>query len=409
MSTPHIYRYHAVSTQENQRFYGWIFAHTSKEIIAYLKKFELIPLRIYQIPHWLFLLIIWFQRLDPRQRVNRRFKYQLSRQFYDLLSAHFDITTIVHSLIHTLRRLDLKLKLQKVLFDLLRGYSLADSLAYHTNIFNQTEIYLIRHAEEQSALTETFGNLQAFFAESLGARNTLILWVIPLIGSITLIVLVCNYIANHYLPLYEYDIWLQAKSFPAIAQTYMAFFSGSLLVNSFIGFGMLVCAYYVIKLLGKFKWLHMRYEIILSHIPIIREQIRLNNLVQFTSALGLSLQAKIPLHHSLQQAAHTLTNPIYQQQLQQLAAAVAEGFDIVEEISKCKLFSLADLFLLKTALKSAATQANIIQITQFAKINFQMRRMVVNNLIRFSLLVLLFGLIGFTLLVIYKVIYISHL
>lgn len=376
---------------------GVIVAPSSREVIRYLHEFSITPLQIKKSTWLVSRVREGYLKFISMFRNKNRLKYQIYGQIGGLLDANYTLNKIILSLTYSVKQADLKFLLNKILVDVESGFSLSFAFKRHmSHIISNMENKLIEHGEKVANLDVVFMGLKSHYGGQLTSRGKMILWLIPLMGSLFATVLTINGIVAFYGPYYEREFYLLRMILPASADLLFTIFKGNLAVNVALGFVLFVLASYALKLIVKFPKIKQYVDYGILKVPYVSEIIRLKALVQFITGFGLSIKSHIPLQEALKDAVGLIKQYKYRRELDDVIVSVFDGLDVSAELARCSLFKNQDLVLISTAIQSGNLKKDIESLLTFAHIKLKFLNLIISNLIRVSMILLMAFLIVLT-------------
>ena len=233
-------------------------------------------------------------------------------------------------------------KFKEILSDIIKnlenGWSLADSLAIHRNVFGDFFINLVRIGEINGTLDENLEHIYLQLRKSYDLKNkirtAMIYPVLVLVLAFILIIIVLTFVFPRILVLFKtFDIELPLPtrifiSISGFLQNYGIFLLIFLLILIFISL-----------FLSKFRKVKLVFHKLILNLPLVGRITKNINLAHLSRNLGTLFKGGIPVIETLDITAQTLDNLIYQNQLKKISEAVQEGRQIAIYLKdKPKLF-----------------------------------------------------------------------
>ncbi|MCZ2845756.1 MAG: type II secretion system F family protein [Candidatus Bathyarchaeota archaeon] len=230
-------------------------------------------------------------------------------------------------------------KLKRVLDDALKsidnGQSLAESLSYHSRIFNNFYINMIRIGEESGTLKENLEHLASQLEKNRDIRQRVKgAMLYPLIVFTTLILLSLGlifFVLPKILPVFKA---LQVQ-LPLTTRILIRFTDITQNYGLYIFFGIVVIVI-ILFLMSRKKQVKFLIQKINFKIPIMGRILQDVNLAHFSRTLGTLLTSGLPVIRALEITRDTLGNLIYQKETEGMTEAIKQGKTISDYLGPKK-------------------------------------------------------------------------
>ncbi len=312
--------------------------------------------------------------LDIVQSINEWFTSQMKVSlqdkliFFQLLSATHNAGITLQESLSLIGEQTQHKRLRSVIFHLRslieEGYSFAESLQYHSDIFDKTIYTIIEAGEKSGKLDEVLNQLvEQYERMSLIRKKVSGMLVYPVMVVIVMVLAAVVVLIQVVPQLME--IFKDVSSLPIPTQILIA--SSELLQKQWV-----LISFFVMTLIGGFLyWKQTRtggkmWTRFVLHIPVIKDIYRGMILSRFSRMFGFLITAGVPIIEVLKLTAKATNNPLYEEKILLSADDLSRGISIAENISDAE-YMFPNMFVKMVAIgeKSASTSEIMIKIALY--------------------------------------------
>lgn len=308
-----------------------------------------------------------------RHRINHKEICALLTQLATLLKATIPLNQSLHLLWQYCENLALYRWLKWIINDIENGYSFSQALSQHQSYFTAQEQQLIKAGEMTGQLVDVCQQIALQRQQQLRLQQKmqkiLLYPMVVLLLSLSLTLLLLWFIVPQFAQMYgeQAELPLFTQLLLAVSHYLQQYGLISLLLILLLG----ALAHNVLK---SSLWFYHKKMIFLSSIPLLNHLLSLVRTVNFCHALGLMLQAGIPIQQALQsflplsinttsKQIVTQKDPVLVNEVQHILQSLQQGYCFSESINE-GFFPQQALKMLQIGEKSGKLVFMLQQITQ---------------------------------------------
>jgi type IV pilus assembly protein PilC len=328
------------------------------------------------------------------------FSNKSKEQFYSELSV------LLNSGVNLKRALDLISEMQKkgtdkqlideISVKIVAGSSLSEALAENPS-FTPYEYRAVKIGEQTGKLPKITEDLREYFNRKSELKRQLITSLsYPIIVLITAC-LVVFFMLKYVVPMFV-DIFKQNKvELPWLTQMIVSL-SNFIADNGFIVLLLLVGLIIGIKSISKKQWYYKFIGQLQLKIPVFGNYIRKIYLIQFTQAMALLTNAKIPVVNGIHLVSNMIKFYPLEHSLHAIEKDIIQGEKLNESFKKHSLYDKKMIALLKVAEETNQTEYIFKKLYDQYSVEIKYQGQIISNVLNF-LLTLVVGIIVGTILI----------
>lgn len=279
-----------------------------------------------------------------------------------LLMAGITIKEALTLIIESLKKINDKELVQKILDKVINGKSFSQSLS-ESKIFTEYEYYSIKIGEETGTVSKVCKDLKLFFERKNDQKRIIIaaLTYPSIVLSTAFFVII--FMLGYVVPMFE-DIFKQNKmELPYITQVIVKL---SAITKTYGLFILLTFALILICLnfFKKNKKLQSFLNYNILKIPILGSFILKVYIAQFTQAITLLTTAKVPILNSIQMVKRMIQFIPLQDALEKVEANILQGKNLSDSLKMNKLFDNRMISFVKVAEETNQTENVFKQLSE---------------------------------------------
>jgi type IV pilus assembly protein PilC len=309
---------------------GEMTANSREDVIAYLRKQNIIPTSVTKKPKSLF-------ELPPAKPKDKDIVI-FTRQFATMIDAGLPLVQALEILSKQTENKSLAKVIGTVKEDVEGGSTFADALKKHPRMFSELYVNMVSAGEAGGILDTILNRLAVYIEKAMNLKRKVKGAMIYPSVIITVAILVIIVIMVWVVPTF-------AKMFTQLGGVLPLPTRIIIGISNFLGgIGGLIVLFSIIALvigITQFKRTEKGKTIIdslLLKFPIIGILLRKVAIAKFTRTLGTLVGSGVPILDSLEITAKTAGNKIVEQSVYEVRKAVAEGKTLAEPMSKSKVF-----------------------------------------------------------------------
>lgn len=328
--------------------------------------------------------------------------------FSNRSKEHFygELSILLNSGVNLKKSLDLISEMQSKLRDkklidnisleIVGGSSLSEALEKNKN-FTPYEYHAIKIGEQTGQLHKITSDLRDFFIRKTELRRQLISSLsYPLIVLITAI-LVVFFMLKYVVPMFV-DIFKQNKvELPWLTEMIVEL-SNLIRENGLLIFFLILVLFIVLKWVSKKNWYYKFIGYLQLKIPVLGNYIRKIYLVQFTQAMALLTNSKIPVVNGIHLSRNMIKFYPLESSLEIIEKDIIQGEKLHECFIKHSFYDKRMVALLKVAEETNQTEYIFQKLFDQYSSDIKHQGQLISNVLNF-LLTLLVGIIVGTILI----------
>lgn len=287
-----------------------------------------------------------------------------TRQFASMIVVGITVTEALSILAKETKHKGLSNLLKSLLASIEGGSSLSLALSWHSNVFSQVYISLVKSAETAGLLDKVLLRLadnlekeREFQAKVKGALVYPIIVIIGIVGVMTvMMVFVVPKLSELYTSL-NIELPLPTKIVIAIS-TFMAQFWFLIIV-------FLILSFFAFQAWIKTDFGRRQIDRLALKLPIfgdLREKIILT---EVTRTLGILIGAGTPILEAVNIASHTAGNVWYQNSLAEVSAKIEKGMSIAASMGQDPRFPLILTQMVRVGEETGKVGDSLLRVSQY--------------------------------------------
>jgi type IV pilus assembly protein PilC len=320
-------------TPEGRTVEGEMTADSQQEVFSSLRKRNIIPISVKvkekkKMPS--------LEDLFPA-KVSADEMAMFTKQFATMLEAGLPLMDALNTLYVQTKNRTLKRTIGRMAEDLEGGYTLADAMRRHKNVFPDLYVNMVEAGEKGGALAEILLRLAEYLEKTADLQRKIkgamiypiIVITVAIVATIALLVFVIPTFSELYAS-FQADL-------PALTKIVIGL---SNFVKKYILF---IIGIFVAIIVGIRLWYNTdpgkeTIDRILLKIPIIGDLIHKQALSRFSRTLSTLLRSGVPLLDSMEITAKTTGNRVVQHGVEKARNAIREGSTISAPLQKSGIF-----------------------------------------------------------------------
>lgn len=289
-------------------------------------------------------------------------KYDFYNELGVLLKAGITIKDSLNLIKDNQKKVKDRIIFDEVYNDIINGKSLSESLKA-AKYFSEYEFYSIKIGEETGTLPKVSERLGVFFERKNEQKRIIISALTYPVIVLSTAVLVVVFMLSYVVPMFQ-DIFKQNKiELPLLTRAIISF-SDSIKHYGWLFVILIIGILLSIKLLKKnYRFKEVMHHIILK-LPIIGNFMSKIYLAQFTQAISLLTNSKVPILSSIQLVKNMISFIPLQQSLEKVEMSILKGKSLSESLSGNKMFDNRIISLVKVAEETNQTEFVFNQLNE---------------------------------------------
>ena len=220
---------------------------------------------------------------------------------------------------------NLKMLYRKIVFELNRGVSFSTCLEKQGNVFPKMLINMLKTSEMTGDLTGVLDDMAAYYKRQDSNRKQIINAMtypsVLLVFAAAVLTFVLTYVVPNFTTMYE----SVGSTLPKVTQIVMAI-SDFITGNWYFILGGLVLIIIVLTMLYKSsKQVKYGMQYIVMHIPVVKEIIKYNQIVTFTSTFSALIKHDVFITDSMEILSKVTDNEIYKDIINNAISNLSKG------------------------------------------------------------------------------------
>lgn len=220
---------------------------------------------------------------------------------------------------------NLKMLYRKIVFELNRGVSFSTCLEKQGNVFPKMLINMLKTSEMTGDLTGVLDDMSAYYKRQDSNRkqiiNAMIYPSVLLIFAAAVLTFVLTYVVPNFTSMYA----SVGSTLPAITLVIMNI-SNFITGNWYYILGVIVLVVIILTMLYKSsKQVKYAMQYLVMHIPVVREIIKYNQLVTFTSTFSALIKHDVFITDSMEILSKVTENEIYKDIIDNAISNLSKG------------------------------------------------------------------------------------
>ena len=220
---------------------------------------------------------------------------------------------------------NLKMLYRKIVFELNRGVSFSTCLEKQGNVFPKMLINMLKTSEMTGDLTGVLDDMAAYYKRQDSNRKQIINAMtypsVLLVFAAAVLTVVLTYVVPNFTTMYE----SVGSTLPKVTQIVMAI-SDFITGNWYFILGGLVLTIIVLTMLYKSsKQVKYGMQYIVMHIPVVKEIIKYNQIVTFTSTFSALIKHDVFITDSMEILSKVTDNEIYKDIINNAISNLSKG------------------------------------------------------------------------------------
>jgi type IV pilus assembly protein PilC len=336
---------------------GEMTANSKEEVIAYLRKQNIVPTSITKKPKAIF-------ELTPAKPKDRDIVV-FTRQFATMIDAGLPLVQALDILSKQTVNKTLAKVITSVKEDVEAGSTFADALKKHPRIFSELYANMVAAGEAGGILDTILNRLAIYIEKAMNLKKkvkgamiypSVVITVAILVIAIIMIVVVPTF-ARMFAQLGGV-LPLPTRIVIGISN-FIGGIGGLIVLASIIG---IILAIIQIRRTEKGRDIT---DALLLKIPIIGILLQKVAIAKFTRTLGTLVGSGVPILDSLEITAKTAGNKVVEKAVYEVRKAVAEGKTLAEPLSKSKVFPMMVTQMISVGESTGAVDTMLSKIADF--------------------------------------------
>jgi type IV pilus assembly protein PilC len=302
---------------------------TRDEVVKYLRKRRLIPINVRAKPKDI--------KLSLRKKVKTRDIVIITRQFATMINAGLPLVQALQILAKQTTNPTIREMVEKVVFEVESGRTLADALKDHPKLFSQLYVNMVAAGEAGGILDTILLRLATFLEKSEAlarkVKGAMIYPAVVLTVAMGAIVILLLFVIPTF-------------------QTMFASFNQELPLPTriVIGLSNFLQGYWLWLLIGGTgagflfrRWIatssgRLHFDRLMLHMPLLGSLVRKSAVARFTRTLGTLLSSGVSILEGLEITARTAGNRVIHDAVMGSRASIAGGESIAEPLRRSGAF-----------------------------------------------------------------------
>ncbi len=302
---------------------------TRDEVVKYLRKRRLIPINVREKPKDI--------KLSLRKKVKTRDIVIITRQFATMINAGLPLVQALQILAKQTQNPSIREMVEKVVFEVESGRTLADALKDHPKLFSQLYVNMVAAGEAGGILDTILLRLATFLEKSEAlarkVKGAMIYPAVVLTVAMGAIVILLLFVIPTF-------------------QTMFASFNQELPLPTriVIGLSNFLQGYWLWLLIGGTgagflfrRWIatssgRLIFDRLMLHAPLLGSLVRKSAVARFTRTLGTLLSSGVSILEGLEITARTAGNRVIHDAVMGSRASIAGGESIAEPLRRSGAF-----------------------------------------------------------------------
>lgn len=351
-------------------------ASSISDVIAYLKKRDIIPINIKPTKQYRFNLrnILLFnnnlRKIEPYHIMN------FCRQLAVLNNAGLSIIKALNKLSLSASSPHLSTILAKVAGDVSAGITLSEALEKHPKVFSPIIVSIVDVGENTGHLSESLLYLSNFIETSIANHRRLLSTVrYPIFVLITLMaaMLIMNFLV---IPKFT-DIFSKFHLDLPLATRIIISSSNFMVNNKIILFISSIITFWGGNCLLKTRKIRCIWDKYKLRLPIFGDLQKRIILSQFTWTFSLILRSGIPIIKGINLASNTTENAYFSVQLLKMSSAIEHGENLSQAAIASGLFTPMTIQMIEVGEESEKLDDALLEIAKYydAEIDYDLKRL----------------------------------
>ncbi len=289
--------------------------------------------------------------------------YTFTKDLASILNTGINLMDALQLLRYRLKDHTLSHVLETIITRLFSGQDLSTALAAYPHLFSTAYIQLIKAAEMTQQLPAILARLAQQYEFTSSIRKKLTQALIYPTCVLLFTVLITTGLIAFAIPQFQTIFTNFNATLPT--STHIILSIGKYVQHYKLSIGLSISGL-ICLILMLYKKLHFAKRIvqsILIHTPWIGMLYRNKLIANWSYILGLCLQSNLSLKHALTLANDTLSNLKIKQSCQNIIVLLQSGHALHDALATCSLFSLSDLYLIKTGETSNTLEAALQRLS----------------------------------------------
>lgn len=289
-------------------------------------------------------------------------KYNFYLELGVLLKAGITIKEALHIVIENEKKPKEKSLFESILQDLVSGKPFSKSL-YDTGKFSEYEFYSIQIGEESGNLARVVQQLSVFYEKKIEQRRVVVAALTYPAIILSTAVLVIIFMLSYVVPMFQ-DIFKQNKvELPWITELIIK-------LSGFVQDYLWIFIIFVLIFIIGFKYFkkNYRFKSFLDYatlkIPVFGKFVTKVYLAQFTQAVSLLTNSKIPVLNSIQLVKKMIDFEPLKNDLNKVEEGILRGYSLNESLKDCIMFDNRMIALVKVSEETNQTDFIFNQLNE---------------------------------------------
>jgi MSHA biogenesis protein MshG len=369
---------------------GDLSANSIEDVISHLKNHSIIPINIVPAKKSIIDLsnipslstLLQLQKVEPYHLMN------FFRQLAVLSDAGLSIIRAINKLAETATSRSLSTVLFQVANDIAAGFSLADALKKHQNIFSPLMINVIDIGENTGHLGDSLRYLSTYMEASITNHRRLLTAIrYPFFVTLTIAaaILVMNFMV---IPKFSMMFSKFNLELPLATRLIMAS-SNFMVANGKILLILAIVLFFGIRRSLKIPSVRYVWDKHKLRLPIFGSLQRRILISQFTWTFSLILRSGIPIIKGIQLTSTAIENAYFGSQLAKMGTAIEHGENLSRSAIASGLFTPITIQMIEVGEESEKLDEALTEVAKYydAEIDYDLKRL--NELIEPILLMMI--------------------
>ena len=302
---------------------------TRDEVVKYLRKRRLIPINVREKPKDI--------KLSLRKKVKTRDIVIITRQFATMINAGLPLVQALQILAKQTQNPSIRETVEKVVFEVESGRTLADALKDHPKLFSQLYVNMVAAGEAGGILDTILLRLATFLEKSEAlARKVKGAMIYPAVvltvamGAIVILLLFVIPTFQTMFASFNQELPLPTRIVIGLSNFLQGYWLWLLIGGTAAGF---LFRRWIATSSGR-----LNFDRLMLHMPLLGSLVRKSAVARFTRTLGTLLSSGVSILEGLEITARTAGNRVIHDAVMGSRASIAGGESIAEPLRRSGAF-----------------------------------------------------------------------
>lgn len=337
---------------------GEFTANSKEEVIAYLRRQNIIPTVIAPKPKALF-------KFPLMGKVKDKDIVVFTRQFATMIDAGLPLVQALEILSKQTENKTLAKTIGDIKVDVEGGATYADALRRHPRTFSELYANMIAAGEAGGILDTILGKLAAYIEKTMRlkkkVKGAMMYPSFIIAAAVVVVIIIMVFVVPTFAKMFTQMggiLPLPTRIVIGISK-FLGGIGGLLILGIIIGFIIFIVQFRRTET-GK-----KTIDNILLKLPVVGELLRKVAIAKFTSTLGTLVGSGVPILDGLDITAKTAGNKVVEKAVLEVRQAVSEGKALAEPLSKLKIFPPMVTQMIAVGESTGAVETMLSKIAEF--------------------------------------------